>query len=449
MAEVAFEIVIVLLLLLLNGVFSMSELAVVTARKVRLERKAEEGDRGAEAALAIATNPNVFLSTVQVGITLIGVLAGAFGGAGISERLASAFRGVSAVAPYADAMALGIVVSVITYLSVIIGELVPKQLALSQPERIASLVARPMRIVSRFASPLVSLLTGSTNLVFRLFGITASAEHGVTEHDIRALVEQGAESGAVQPAEFQIVENTFRLGDRLVATIMTPRLDVPWVDVSASAADLLTELTSTARGLGTPLLVCDGDVETVVGVTYVDDLLKRALSGAPLDLRLSLVEPLFVPTTMPVLRLLESFQRSRHKAAVILDEYGGVAGVVTIEDILEALVGELPQHGASTSLEVVRQPDGSWLIDGGTAVDELEALFDFDARSAAERRGVTTVAGLVVSALGHLPKVGEEVDISGARFTVMQLEGRRVAQLRVSLQAPTVKSAPTHERPGD
>jgi putative hemolysin len=326
---------------------------------------------------------------------------------------------------------------------------VPKQLALSQPERIAALVARPMRVVSRFASPLVSLLTGSTNLVFRVFGIPAAGEHGVTEHDIRALVEQGAESGAVQPAEYQIVENTFRLGDRMVATIMTPRLDVPWVDVSATADDLLAELTSSVRGLGAPLLVCDGDVETVIGVTYVDDLLKRSLSGAPLDLRASLVEPLFVPTTMPVLRLLESFQRSRHKAAVILDEYGGVAGVATLEDILEALVGELPQHGASTSLEVVRQSDGSWLVDGGTAVDELEALFDVDARSAAERRGVTTVAGLVVSALGHLPKVGEEVDISGARFTVMQLEGRRVAQLRVTLYRGPTETSDTVQRAPD
>jgi putative hemolysin len=433
MSGIAFEIAVIVSLLVLNGVFSMSEMAMIAARKVRLEHLADEGDHGARAALEIATHPTNFLSTVQVGITLIGVLAGAFGGAGISDRLAAVFRQAAWLAPYAQPLALGLVVSTITYLSLIIGELVPKQLALGHPEKIASLVSRPMRAISRVGAPLVSFLAGSTNLVFRLFGIRLTVDPGVTEQDIRAMVEQGAETGVVQPAEHQIVENTFRLGDRQVAAIMTPRVDMSWVDVNASIDDLRGALGDDSRGHGLPILVCEEDMEHVVGMAYPDDLLQQTLTGTPLNLRSSVVAPLFVPETMPVLSLLESFRRSRQQAAVALDEYGGVAGIVTLDDILEALVGELPQRGSSDELEIARQPDGSWLVDGGTAVDDLEPLIDLDARSAAERRGSTTVAGLVMSSLGRLPKVGEHVDHSGARFTVEHMTGRRIDLIRIRL----------------
>lgn len=406
---------------------------MVAARKVRLEHKAEEGDKGARAALEIATHPTSFLSTVQVGITLIGVLAGAFGGASISERLAGALAAIPWLAPYAQPLAFGIVVTIITYLSLIIGELVPKQLALGHPEKIASLVARPMRAISRVVAPLVSFLTASTNLVFRVFGIRATADAGVTEQDIRSMVEQGAESGAVQPEEHRIVENTFRLGDRQVAAIMTPRVDISWVDVTASTDELLVELASSLRGRGMPIVVCEDDIEHVLGVVYSDDLLQRCLGGAPLDLRATLSEPLFVPETMPVLDLLESFRHSRHQAAIALDDYGGVAGIASLDDILEALVGELPQQGKTQSLEIVRQPDGSWLVDGGTAVDDLEPVIDFDSRMEEERRESTTVGGLVMATLGRLPVQGESMDHSGARFTVERMQGRRIDVVRVRL----------------
>src|SRR5829696_2346893 len=234
MGAIATEILIVLVLLALNGVFAMSELAIVTARKVRLEQRADDGHAGARAALQLAHNPTQFLSTVQVGITLIGVLAGAFGGATIAEKLAPSFQRIPTLAPYADALALGIVVTAITYLSLLIGELVPKRVALSHPERVASLIARPMRVLSRVASPLVILLTGPTNLVLRLFGIRVSAEPSITAEEIRALIEQGAESGVVHGTEQEMVEGVFRLGDRLVADVMTPRMRLEWVDVSES-----------------------------------------------------------------------------------------------------------------------------------------------------------------------------------------------------------------------
>lgn len=430
---ILFEITIILLLLVLNGVFSMSEMAMVAARKVRLEHLSENGDTGARAALDIASDPSNFLSTVQVGITLIGVLAGAFGGAGLAERLAAALNNVAWLAPYADHVALALVVGAITYCSLIIGELVPKQVALGRPERIASLVARPMRVLSRVGAPVVSFLTGSTALVFRAFGVRISGERGVTEQDIRAMVEQASESGAVLPAEHQIVENTFRLGDRRVAAIMTPRVDLAWVDAGASLNDLREALASPDRGRGTPIVVCEDDIEHVLGVAYPDDLLQHCLSGAAADARAVMREPLFVPDSMPVFSLLDSFRRTRHQSAIALDEYGGIAGIVSLDDILEALVGELPHQGSLEALEVERQADGSWLVDGGAAIDDIESFIDLDPRAAAERRRSITVAGLVMAALGHLPREGEQVEHSGARFTVETMDGRRIERVRVRL----------------
>jgi putative hemolysin len=441
MPEIALEIIVILLLLVLNGIFAMSEMAMVAARRIRLEHLAEDGDAGARAALEISSHPTNFLSTVQVGITLIGVLAGAFGGVGLSERLADSLRLMAWMAPYAEPVALAVVVGAITFLSLIIGELVPKQLALGHPERIASLVARPMRAISRVGAPLVAVLTGSTALVLRVFGIRTSVEVGVTEQDIRAMVEQGAESGVVQPAEYQIVENTFKLGDRHVVAIMTPRVDLSWVDVSATAAELRAEMLAVPRGRGQPVLVCAEHIEDVLGMAYPDDLLHRCLLGEPFDLRVALAEPLFVPASMPVLRLLETFRKSRQQAAVVLDEHGGVAGIVALDDILEALVGELPQHGSVADLEIVRLPDGSWLVDGGTAIDDLESVIDLELSDDADRRDATTVAGFVLSAFGYLPRPDEHVDRGGARFTVVRMQGRRIDQVRVQLVSARASAA--------
>ena len=438
MSYIALELSIILLLLVINGVFAMSEMAVVAARKTRLEHRAEEGDAGARAALDLAAHPTNFLSTVQFGITLVGVLAGAFGGAGISEALAASFADVPWLAPYAEPVAFTLVVAAITYLSLILGELVPKRIALGNPERVASLVARPMRIVSKVGAPLVGVLTGSTNLVFRMLGVRATTDPGVTEQDIRAMVEQGAEAGVVQTAEHAIVENAFRLGDRQVGSIMTPRPDLAWIEIADALAGLREHLARVGRPR---VLVCEGDVDNVLGVVHAEDLLARCLAGDPFDLRAAMHQPLFVPETMPVFQLLEEFRKSRLQVAVTLDEYGGVLGMVTVDDIVEALVGDLPERGEAGEPEIVREPDGTWVVDGAVAVEDLTAALDVDLPEDEERRDYRTVAGLVLTRLGHLPTVGEQVDVGDLHLQVAEMEGRRIAQVRVSA-APEDRDGP-------
>lgn len=427
MPGIAAELVIILLLLALNGIFAMSELAVVTARKVRLEQRAEAGDQGARAALDLAQHPTQFLSTVQVGITLIGVLAGAFGGATISEELAAAFELIPAVARYADALALGIVVAGITYLSLLIGELIPKRVALSNPERVASLVARPMRVLARFAAPLVAVLTLPTNLVLRLFGIRMSTEPSVTVEEIRALVEQGAESGVVEYTEHHLVERVFRLGDRQARDVMTPRVDLDWIDINDPPETIRRKLATESRSQH---LVCDDAVENILGVVYAEDLLARLLAGEALDLRAALWKPLYILETTPALDVLERFRRSREQVAVVLDEYGGLQGVILLDDLLEDVVGEINAGADGERPEIVQRDDRTWEIRGSIPLVDIEDPLEIRIPPN-DRKGVRTLAGFIMTQLGRIPRQGESIEWRGFRFEVAEMEGRRVERVLV------------------
>jgi putative hemolysin len=438
---IAIEVIVILVLLLLNGIFAMSEMAVVSARKVRLERRAEGGDHGARAALRLVEDPTRFLSSVQVGITLIGVLSGAFGGATIAEELAARLERIPALAEYADAIALAIVVTAITYMSLVIGELVPKRIALRMPEAVASRLARPVSIISRIFTPLVAVLTVSTNVLLRLLQVRSPDGPRVTEEEIRALVEEAAESGVVQPAEHQIVESAFRLGDRTVASIMTPRPDVDWID-AAGSPDTIRARLATGR---TRYLLCEGSVDEVLGVVHTEELLAKAISGRtieiPADLRETLWKPMFVPDSMPVFALLEEFRRTREQVAVALDEFGGVQGVVTLDDILDALVGDLTAHDEEKDPLVVRRDDGNWLVAGNAPVDQVESRLGLEPLPHDQRRGFRTAAGFVLTRLGRVPKIGESVYWSGARFEVVKLDGRRIDRLLVTW--PQNRRSPT------
>jgi len=317
-------------------------------------------------------------------------------------------------------------------MSLIVGELVPKRIALKMPEAVASRLARPVSIISRVFTPLVFVLTASTNLLLRLLQVRSSEGPRVTEEEIRALVEEAAESGVVQPAEHQIVESAFRLGDRTVATIMTPRPDVDWMDASGSPDTIRAQL-ATGR---TRYLLCEGSVDNVLGVLHTEELLAKAISGGsiriPADLKEALWKPMFVPASMPVFQLLDEFRRTREQLAVALDEYGGVQGVATQDDILDALVGDLAAPDGRDDSLVVRRDDGNWDVAGNAPVDQVESRLGLEPLPLEQRRGFRTAAGFVLTQLGRVPKVGEAVDWSGARFQVVKLDGRRIDRLLVT-----------------
>jgi putative hemolysin len=408
----------------------MSEIAVVAARKVRLQQRAEDGDERARTALALAHDPNKFLSTVQFGITMVGVLAGAYGGATIAEKLADPIRqAVPQVAAYADGIALALVVSAITVLSLIVGELVPKRIALNNPEAIASWVARPMIMLSRIGGPAVGLLTAATNFVLRVFGVKGEAEPNLTEDEIKALISQGAETGAVGATEENIVQRVFQLGDQRVAAIMTPRPDIEWIDVDASADELREFLASHAH---TQFVVCHGGLDEVLGIVRSADLLPMAFKGVAIDLRALLREALFVPDSMPAVQLLESFRGSHKHVALVMDEYGAVEGLVTVTDLLTAIVGDLPADASEAQGAFVSRADGSWLVDGSAAMEDVTQHFGMDNLPEDEAGAYHTIGGFVMARLGRVPKAADAFDWGGMRFEVMDMDGRRIDKVLVT-----------------
>ncbi len=437
---IATELVVILLLVLANGVFAMSEIAVVAARKVRLKQRAEDGDERASAALKLANDPSQFLATVQVGITLVGVLAGAYGGATLAAKLAVPIATVPLLAPYAEGIALGLVVGVITVLSLIVGELVPKRIGLNSPETIASWVARPMMMLARIGGPIVALLTSSTNLVLRVFGIKGNAEPNLTEDEIKALISQGAETGAVGITEENIVQRVFQLGDQRVSSIMTPRPDIEWIDVDATEEELREFLASHSH---TQFVVCHGGLDEVLGIVRSADLLPLAFRGARIDLRSLTREALFVPDSMPAVQLLESFRGSHKHTALVMDEYGAVEGLVTVTDLLTAIVGELPMDATEALGSFVSRADGSWLVEGSASMDDVAAHFGLDNLPEEEAGAYHTIGGFVMARLGRVPRPADHFEWGGMRFEVMDMDGRRVDKVLVSrvTSAPHSKTA--------
>jgi putative hemolysin len=417
----------------------MSEIAVVAARKVRLQQRAEEGDERARAALDLAHDPEKFLSTVQFGITLVGVLAGAYGGARLAEPLAEPIATIPQLQPYAENIALAIVVSVITVLSLILGELVPKRVALNAPEQIASWVAKPMVWLSKIGGPMVALLTSSTNVVLRVFGVRGQAEPNLTEDEIKALISQGAESGAVGVTEENIVQRVFQLGDQRVASIMTPRPDIEWIDVDASGEELREFLASHSH---TQFVVCHGNLDEVLGIVRSADLLPLAFRGAPIDLRALTREALFVPDSMPAVQLLESFRSSHKHTALVMDEYGAVEGLVTVTDLLTAIVGDIPSDPSEAQGLFVSRADGTWLVDGSAPMDEVLAHFGLDPLPEEEAGAYHTIGGFVMARLGRVPRVADHFEWGGMRFEVVDMDGRRIDKVLVG----RVTSAPQPQK---
>ena len=421
-----FEVLFVLLLILTNGLLAMSELAVVSARRSQLRQMAGLGDRGALIALRLIDDPSRFLATVQVGITLVGVLAGAFGGATIADRFGDWLDTLPAVAPNGDVIGIGVVVVAITYLSIVVGELVPKRVALANPERVASSIARLMSLLSRLAQPAVWLLKTSTEAILHLLGLSQVREATVTEDEVKSLIAEGTRAGIFLPQEHEMIEGVLRLADRAVRVIMTPRMEIVWLNVDADR-DAIGRVVSEHRF--TSLLVCEGSVDHVIGMVHTKDLLPIALRGGPLDLRSAMTPILIVPDSTPVLKLLDRFRRERIHVAVAVDEYSITEGMVTLTDVLEAIAGEFPERGEEFEPLIVQRDDGTWLVDGTLPVDELEDRLQLPGLR--EETPADTVAGFVLHWLGHLPTSGESFTYRSMRFEVVDMDGRRIDKILI------------------
>jgi putative hemolysin len=428
MINVTTEMLIILVLILANGMLAMSEIAIVTARKVRLQQLVEKGNTRAAVAIELANTPGRFLSTVQIGITTIGILAGVYGGATIAASLETRLGEFTALAAFARPISMGVVVVVVAYLTVIIGELVPKKVALSNPEKIASLVAPTMHLLSRIGSPLVSVMDASARLILRLLGISKIQDPGITEEEIRMLIDLGTETGEIQKIEDEIVDQVFELGDMRAISLATPRPDIVWLDMQSSP-DTIREKVTTSEFSKFP--VCSGSLDEVQGSVRAKDLLDNCLHGNPIDLKAIFQPPLFVPETTPVFKVLERFKEHHTHIALVLDEFGSIQGLITMGDIMEAIIGDVPEVRRSESLEIIQREDGSYLVDGMLSIDRFQDFFALKTLPEDERNYYQTVGGFVVTRLGHIPIAGESFEWESLRVEVVDMDGNRVDKVLV------------------
>ncbi len=436
MSNVFFEIVFVFVLILINGFFAMSEIALVSARKVRLEQKAEEGDKGAARALELTSSTSKLLSAVQVGITLVGILTGALGGATIAERLAEVLAKIAWLAPYADGVSITIVVILTTYFSLVIGELIPKRLALNNPEKIAASVAGVMRFLSKATAPIVHLLSASTEAGLRLMGVKPSTEPPVTEDEIKILIEEGTQVGVFKAAEQDMVEGVFRFNDRLINAIMTPRTEIEWLDADDSNAQILAQILASPFSR---FPVARGSLDNVVGVLSAKDVLEKQLTSAEYNIIDLIQKPLFVPENTPAMRVLDMVRDAGVHEALVIDEYGGLLGMVTLFDVLEAIVGEIPSNDNVEEPEIIKREDGSFLLDGLLPIDELKELLDVDELPEEKLAGYQTIGGFVMNQLGAVPSSGQHFHWDDYRFEIIDMDARRVDKVLVS-KAPAAAS---------
>ena len=432
------DVLLLLLLIVLNGIFAMSEIAVVSARRARLIQLAEEGSKGARHALTLASEPTRFLSSVQVGITSIGILNGAIGEGVIAARLRPALEQVPLLAPYADTLSLAIMVAVLTYVSLIIGELVPKRIALIHPETIASVIARPMEVVAGVTRPIVFLLSVSTDSILRLFRVRQAKQPGVTADEIRVMLEQGAEEGVFEPTEHELVTNVLNLDERHVGAVLTPRSDVVYVDIRDSVDTLREKLREQPHSV---LPLCEGSLDKVLGFVRSTKVLERFLERGQPDLPSLAEPPLFVPETMTLMKLLEQFKRTHLPIALVVDEFGDVEGLVSFTDVISSIVGDLPTEPGEEPA-IVQREDGSWLLDGAVDLDtalrtlEAEAMVNDE-----DRQHFHTLGGLAMVALGRVPRTGDVFERGDYRFEVVDMDGNRVDRVLASRKSPPAESA--------
>ncbi|MCQ3936219.1 MAG: hypothetical protein DPW18_04125 [Chloroflexi bacterium] len=430
--SISSEIVTILVLILINGVLAMSEAALVASRKARLQQQAGEGNKASALAVKLIEDPNIFLSAIQIGITLIGVLSGAVGGATISESLAFVLKDAPYIGQYSDSIALGIVVVSITILTIWLGELVPKRLGINSPERIAQIVAGPMLLISRIFSPFIKLMSGATNFVLRLIGVNPSAEPPITEEELQMLISQGTQAGVFEESEQDMVEGVFSLGDQRVYSLMTPRTEIVWLDVNDTTEEILEKIANSPYSR---FPVRQDSLETIVGIVKSRDLLVATLSKKEINLKELAKPAYYIPETTLASRALEVLKKNNTEMLLVVDEFGGVQGLLTINDILEEIVGVME----GDEPQATQRQDGSWLLDGMLEVDEFKEIFHLD--DLPHEDEYETLSGFVMTSLGRVPQTSDHFEWNNLRFEVMDMDGRRVDKVLV-----TTKQKPVTEQ---
>lgn len=424
------NIIIIFILFGFNAFFAMYEIAMVASKKMRLQQRADEGAKGASAALEMLQDPDQhYLSTVQIMITLIDTLAGGIGGANLSIPLAEQVAKIPWLANYAGILSLILVVAVITYFSIVVGELIPKRMAVSKPENIVVALSPFIFRLTKLFRPLTLFLAASTNLGLKLFRINTDKDPSITTDEIKGYIEEGRQFGLIQDAEQEMFSSILRLGDRRVEALMTPRLELTWIDINAPTEEIWQQILTSPHSR---IPVADGDLDRTIGYIKARDLLGHRPGDPAFNIRDFIKDPVYLPGNMAALKALDAIQNSGVHLAIILDEYGGISGMTTEYDILEAIVGEIPEDGMDTDVMVFQREDGSWLFDGLLVIDELKEILHFSVMPGEERSAYQTLSGFVMSQLGYIPKTGAKFTYDGYCFEVVDMDGRRVDRVMVT-----------------
>lgn len=419
------EILLILGLILLNGLFSMAEIALVSARKARLEGQANKGDKAAKEALELANHPDTFLSTVQIGITLIGILTGILSGENLKTRLAAFLHGFDSIAAYSNGIATAIIVIIITYFSMVLGELVPKRLGLARPESIAKFMARPMHILSRITHPFIWLLSKSTFVIVRLFNIKTK-DNQVTEEEIKAIISEGTEQGAIEEAEQQIIERVFHLGDRNITSLMTHRSDIVWFDLNDTEANIKEKILQEPHSV---YPICDGQIDNIKGVISIKDLY---IKDDHTQLKEMIKPPLYVPENNSAYQVLETYKQSKIHSCFIIDEYGSLLGMITLNDILEAIIGDLPEQHID-DYEIVEREDGSYLVDAQIPFYDFLSRFDKTEWMNEGEQEFDTLAGFILHQMKRIPKTGDKLEWEGFSLEIIDMDAQRIDKVLVNI----------------
>ncbi|MEO5967574.1 MAG: hemolysin family protein [Ferruginibacter sp.] len=420
------EVFILLLLILINGLFVMTEMALVSVRKARLETLKNKGDLKAAMALKLAEHPETFLSTSQIGITLISIITGLYSGEKFSKNLEPFFKDISFLSDYSHSISTVIVVAIVTFASIVLGELIPKRIALLRPEKISKMVAGPINFLSKISYPITALLSFVTSLLFKLFNIKPHSDSSVTEEEIKAMISEGSEMGEIEEDEKEIIERVFHLGDRSITSLMTHRTDIIWLDINDSVEDVKNKFEEIVFSV---FPVCDGNIDEIKGLVYVKDLLK-----APLGTKLiNLIKPgLFVPENNKAYQLLEKFKATKIHICFIVNEYGTMEGMITLNDILEALVGDVAQAGQD-EYEITEREDGTFLVDAQIHFYDFLSYFQKGDWLNVEEQDFDTLAGFALHELEHIPIEGEKFEWRGFTFEIIDMDGQRIDKILVTL----------------